>query len=240
MQNKWLVLFGLISFNLAQAEILGFEVGIDYWQHDISGQIQSGNANIETQSINFDENNDLNVFVVLEHPVPFLPNIKLQQNNINANGVISQTGAGLVSGSPGLLDSELDLSHTDLMLYYELLDNWVNLDLGLSAKYFDGYSRLSNEDVLRTNDYDDLIPLVYAKAQFDLPFTGLSAAATIETISLAGDDVTDFDLALKYRSLLGLGAALGYRVLDVDFTHGNNVRSELKTDGFYLGVYLDF
>lgn len=228
-------------FNRADADVIGFEAGVNYWSHSMSGEVRSPVADNNFVRIDFDDENDFNFFVTLEHPVPFLPNVKIQQNNIQSAGPVPLSDREFLGGQAIDVAGDIDLSHTDLMLYYEVLDNWVNLDLGLSAKYFNGYSQFNYPNLIDDRaDFDDWIPMLYAKAQFDLPLTGLSAAAALEALTFDDNDVVDLDLALKYQTKLGLGAALGYRTMDIDLKNINSFRSDLKVDGFYLGMYVDF
>ena len=238
-------LFFLLFSSVTQADVLGFSVGVDYFNYDMSGEVRSPVAADGAVNIDFDDSNDVNFYAQLEHPVPFLPNVKLQQNNLQADGLIPLSDPGFLGGATVFVSGDIDLSHTDVVLYYEILDNWVNLDLGLSAKYFDGYTRFELESqgqlvIDDESDFDDWIPMVYAKAQFDLPFTGFSAAATVEALSFDSNKVVDLDLALKYQSDFGFGADLGYRSLDVDLRNSNSFNSDLKTDGFYLGANFSF
>ncbi len=223
------------------ADVIGFEAGVNYWNHSMSGEVRSPLAANDYVRIDFDNNNDINMFVAFEHPVPFLPNVKLQQNNLQASGIVPIADANFQNGQTINVRGDIDLSHTDVILYYEILDNWVNLDLGLSAKYFDGYSRFNYENIINDEaDFDDWIPMLYGKAQFDLPLTGLSAAAVVEALTFDSNNITDVDLAVKYQTNFGLGAAVGYRAIDVDLKNINSFRSDLKSDGFYLGLNLDF
>lgn len=240
-----LVLFiSTAAGSVAQADVLNFSVGVSYLNHDMQGEVRSSVAADGSVDINFSDNNDVSFFLKFEHPVPFLPNVKLQQNNLQAAGLIPLANPTFLAGQEVLVNGDIDLSHTDIALYYELLDNWVNLDLGLSAKYFDGYSRFllreqGQELINDESQFDDWIPMVYAQAQFDLPMTGFSVAATVEALSFDSNHATDVDLALKYQNKLGLGADLGYRSLDVDI-NSSSFNSDLKADGFYLGVNFNF
>lgn len=216
--------------------ILGLYAGYHYWQHDLADDIESNSSNqnrSETGNI---------FYFALEHPVPFLPNVKLQQNEVKGQ----VTGTFQIIGIDGTIQniktrSVTDLSHSDITLYYEVLDNWVNLDIGLSAKYFDGNAVFYDQDISRgRKDIDEWIPLLYAKGQFDLPFTGLSAYGSLQTLSLGSDDVIDFEAGLNYETKMGLGATLGYRVLDVDINKNNGFRYNNSLDGFFLGVNFHF
>ena len=219
------IVFTPISF---ADTILGVYVGANYWHYDLSGDIQV-DQNSEAD-IDFDDGGNV-FYAALEHPVPFLPNIKLQQNNIQTDGLISIDTIEV--------NSDLDFSHIDLTLYYEVLDNWLNLDLGLSFKHFDGYTDFYYQDLLdERSDFSELVPMLYAKGKFDLPFTGFSASASLQALSFNSNKATDVDLAINYESSIGLGASTGYRTLDIDiddFTSNN-----VTIDGFYLGVNFHF
>ncbi len=234
-----LVFLGVL--NVASADVLGFSVGTQYWGYDIQGDVRSPITDGNTTAINFNNNTDLNFYASLEHPVPFLPNVKLQQNSIQSSGLIPTQDPSFLNGQLVMVNGNVDLSHTDLTLYYEVLDNWLNLDVGLSAKYFDGYMRFNYENVLNDElDFDHLIPMLYAKAQFDLPLTGFSVSATAQALSFDSNKVTDLDVAFKYQNKLGLGFDLGYRSLDVDLKNINSFKSDLRTAGFYLGANFNF
>lgn len=227
---------------VAQSDILGFSAGVNYLHHDMNGQVRSMVAADGEVEINLNDNSDVSLFIAFEHPVPFLPNVKLQQNNLQASGLIPVADASFLGGQAVLINGDIDLSHTGVVLYYELLDNWLNLDMGLSVKYFDGYSRFNypSQGFDDTSQFDDWVPMLYAQAQFDLPFTGFSAATTVEALSFDDNHVTDVDLALKYQHKTGLGADLGYRSLDVNLKNSNSFKSDLKSDGFYLGLNYNF
>lgn len=239
--NKVLALCLLLLMSGSSlADVLGFSVGVNYWQYDMDCTMRSPLAANDSVGIGFDDAS-VNIFAAFEHPVPFLPNVRLQQNNIQAAGLIPVSDANFQNGEVVYVSGDIDLSHTDVTLYYEILDNWVNLDLGLTAKYFDGYSRFQYDTLIDDeSDFDDWIPMVYGQAQFDLPFTGFSTAATVSALSFDSNHVTDLDLALKYQNKLGFGADLGYRTMDVDLKNINSFKSDLTIDGFYLGGRFEF
>ncbi|GAA4815754.1 membrane protein [Marinicella pacifica] len=224
--------------NVKADTILGLYAGYNYWQHDLADGIQ----------VNFtDEKNSEkgNIFyVALEHPVPFIPNAKIQHNTLTgeASGTMEILG---VDGNPQTVQARtaVDLSHNELILYYELLDNWINLDVGASVKYFDGYQPIHVQAMVQNRiKIDEWIPLLYAKGQFDLPFTGLSAYGSLQALSLGSNDVTDLEMGLNYETKMGLGATLGFRVLDVDFDVSDNVNLlyDQRLEGFFLGVNVHF
>jgi len=240
--NKLLLLMLMLSSSGAlMADVLGFSVGVNYWNYDVKGNVRSPLVENNRVAINFNDNNDLNPYLVLEHPVPFLPNFSLQQNSIESSGLIPVSDPTFLAGQEVLVRGDVNFSHVDLTLYYEILDNWLNLDLGVSAKYFDGYQRFNYESEINDElDFDDLIPMLYVKGQFDLPLTGLSAAASVKALSFDSNKVTDIEMALKYQFKLGLGMDLGYRNLDIDLKNINSFKSDMQMDGFFVAGYFEF
>jgi outer membrane protein len=236
MKHTTLILL-LLAGSVSQADtILGIYAGASHWQHDLADE-RNGDLAEQTSS------ETGNVFyLALEHPVPFVPNIKLQRNDIEGTARGELLGIG-VDGGITRVDalSRIDLSHTELMLYYEILDNWVNLDLGLALKQFNGTSALRLDgfsDVV--NDLDDLVPMLYGKGQIDLPFTGFSVYGSVQALSLGDDEVSDLELGLNYESSIGLGAVVGYRSLNTDWERRGNVNLDLQAEGFFVGLNYHF
>jgi outer membrane protein len=233
--------------SIASADFIGIYAGAERWNYDIDGYISSGDENIDlNQDLGLKDDDDNIYYLAFEHPVPFLPNVKVQQNNLKggAIGTASQSftfnDVPFVEGSE--LTSDYDLSHTDYTLYYELLDNWVNLDLGLTGKDFDGFAEINytaTTGVVGSRlDLKGTIPAVYGKAQFDLPFTGLSTGATLNIGEKSGDKVSDIKAYLAYEGESGFGLELGYRTFDFDFDDFDALNSDITIDGFYAGFTL--
>lgn len=60
--------------------------------------------------------------IAVEHPVPFLPNIKIKHTDLQAESNQSFSG---------LKRHQVDLDYSDFILYYEVLDNIISADIGL-------------------------------------------------------------------------------------------------------------
>lgn len=235
-----ILLLSLSSFVQADT-ILGIDVGAYYWAYDMKGSVGTSIGTDNQLPIDFSSNNNAVLYVALEHPVPFVPNVKIQHNPIDVTSEIIAFDNSLPDSQSVRVAGEVDLTHTELMVYYELLDNWVNLDFGLDIKYFDGSSRFYYPGVVDDKSIlEEWVPMLYGKARFDLPLTGLSIAASAKALSFDSNDVTDVDVAIHYEFDMGLGANIGYRALDVDIDNTNRFDSDLKTEGFYLGVNYHF
>lgn len=239
----------LTASSAASADFIGIYAGAERWNYDMDGYVGSGSENINlNDDLGLKDSDDNTYYVAFEHPIPFLPNIKIQQNNLkgNGNGIASQdftfNTRDFSQGDDVL--TNYDLSHIDYTLYYEILDNWVNLDLGLTGKQFDGHIVMDYApDVVSipnngTVNFKGTIPAVYGKAQFDLPFTGLSTGTTLNIGEKSGDKMSDVKAYLAYEGDSGFGVELGYRVFNLEFDNFDNLSSDISFDGFYAGFTL--
>ena len=98
---------------------------------------------------------------------PALPNVKLQHTRLGSRG------EGLLSRrfrlddveffAGGTVSTELDLTHTDAVMYYELLDNVVSLDLGGTLRVFNGHARAASRSrtLSESVDIDIAMPMAY-------------------------------------------------------------------------------
>ena len=162
------------------ADFVGLNIGVSHWSPDIKGSFSSGgNSKIQLENdLGYKDTTSTTLNVSFEHPVPLLPNIKYSGADLNSssNSTITKNldfeGKSYLANSN--ISSTLDLSHKDIVLYYEILDNWVNIDVGLDLKKFDGKVSISNADGSNPSsiDVDETIPMLYLAARFDLPLTG--------------------------------------------------------------------
>lgn len=237
----------LAASGTASADFIGIYAGAERWNYDLDGYVNSGDQNVDlNQDLGFKDSDDNTYYIALEHPIPFLPNVKVQQNNLegsalgNASKTFTFDGVVFTEGSG--LTSAYDFSHTDYTLYYELLDNWVNLDLGLTAKEFDGFAEINYQAtsgvVGSRLKFKGTVPTIYGKAQFDLPFTGLRTGAIVNIGEKSGDKVSDIKAYVAYEGDSGFGVELGYRTLDVEFDNFDSLTSDIKIDGVYAGFTL--
>ena len=236
---------GLIATLLAcptQADVLGAKVGVNYWAQSYEARVSKGGGKIDLDSsFDIDDENDFQVYVALEHPIPLIPNLLAQhtKSSTGGDGVITATifdRQELEGGVAG----KLDMTHRDVTAYYELLDNQIAFDLGLSIRVFDGSVLLVDEDGDQGElELDDVVPLVYFAGRFDLPATNWHVQADGNYISFDGDKVIDVKAALGWESVLGFGAELGYRYMDIDYNLGGGLL-EATGEGPYLGIYWDF
>ncbi len=248
-----LVVTSLLSVQMVQADVIGFEVGAYQWSPDYSGTLSSDSNG--TAGTVIDVKNDLGysdeshniLYASLEHPIPLLPNIKIVSTDLMASSSSTLTRDLIFGGTTYSVDEDVfsvfDMSNTEYTLYYELLDNWINLDLGITFRKYSGVVKLETDPagsgLNESEVLDFTIPLFYADVRADLPFTGFFVDAQANIIGYDNDSVSDLALTIGYESDFGLGASVGYRVFSLE-VEDDTFNSDLEFDGAYINVFYHF
>jgi outer membrane protein len=243
---KKILTAGLICLCLpvaAQADTLGIRIGASAWQQNFSGHAKSGAAGdrIEIEDdLGFDDDNGFQGYIAFEHAIPFIPNILVQRTVIDAdaNGNLNgKTFDGVTF--PGAVKSTIDLTNTDATLYYEILDNWVSLDLGLTARYFEKGFEIKNQTQSASLDIDQVIPMAYAAVKFDLPLTGLYVGADGNGTKYDDDTIIDVKAMIGWESTIGLGVEAGYRYFDIQYQDSKE-EADITIEGPFAGLFFHF
>ncbi|MCP4492273.1 MAG: TIGR04219 family outer membrane beta-barrel protein [Gammaproteobacteria bacterium] len=251
MNKMTLVILGIITLISAQvqvqADIVGLQIGTSSWTPDYSGTLvldsstTTGTPIDVEDDLGFSDESHSVVWVEIEHPVPVLPNFRLVLSTLDASASSTIVSPIIYGGETftGDIDTRFDMSNTELTLYYELLDNWINLDAGLSVRQYDGVSRVSSSTASASADLDFAVPLIYLDARIDLPFTGFFIDSTLNTISIDDSAITETLVGLGYESDFGIGGRLGYRSLELEFDEAD-LDVDLEFEGMYLNVFYHF
>lgn len=241
----------LLASNLYADSLLGIYAGAGIWQQNYDGSVRDlDSLGLVGTEIDFEndlglDDEDGNVFyIALEHGVPGLPNIKLQHTEleIDANNTLSmpiEFGDQSFSIADDIA-TEADLTHTDLTLYYQLLDNWVSLDLGLTVRFFDGFVDISSSTASAREEFEAPVPLLYLATRFDLPLSGLYAGVSINALGDGDNNLVDYQAALGYESDFGLGIEGGYRGLNLDLDDVDDIEVDLTIDGAFFSLFYHF
>ena len=231
----------------ASADAVGLRIGAYAWQQEFEGTVQDGPTEIDINStLGLDDETNNVFYVALEHPIPVLPNIALShtemevsaRNRLNENFVFDDQ-VFIVTDT---VTTNADLSHTDLTLYYEVLDNWVSLDLGLTVRAFDSSIDIKSSSGDAELDIDGALPMLYAAVKFDLPLTGLYVGASGSGISYEDSSITDYMLNIGYETTFGLGVEAGLRSFDINYEDEDDdtEQADLTVDGSYVSLFYHF
>lgn len=237
-----LAVAAMVALPSQAATVLGFKVGVDAMHADASGT--TGQQGGDTPKFSYDNKAQYSVWFNVEHPVPFLPNLKVRENRFEANGILTDANFSFRGiNLSEVVHNTIDLSNTDFVLYYELFDNDIlSLDAGAAYKKFDGSLEISRDSYRDSIDIDDGAVMGYLNAEVGLIGTGLYGYAEV----LAGIDHSDI---LDYQAGLGWqfdGVAIdtrvrvGYRKLQFQDNSFSGVKANVDIDGVFAGVELVF
>lgn len=228
----------------ASADTVGFEVGAAYWGAKTSGDFSYKGDTIDLEKdLGYGDKNTNFIWASFEHPVPIIPNLKIQHTSFDESQSTNTNKVFDGKTYSGVVNSNLKLNQTDFILYYELLDNWVNLDFGINGKYIDGSVSASDNSgttSASTKDLSYVIPIVYAKAKFDLPLSGLSVETDVSYITYADSDFYDVKGGILYETSFGLGGTVGYRAEKIKLDDVSDAYSDIEIKGAYAGLYYHF
>ena len=213
----------------AQADILfGVYGEAQYWFTGTSGGYGDSKA---FNGYEFEDEEQLRLSVALHHPIPLLPNVRIETQDMKTTGQFT-------SGNTG----ELDLSHDSAIFYYTFLDNsLVRLHAGVAAKRFYGHVADSSGNAWNLSE---TIPTAYALVGGGLPFTGLSAYARGHVLAIDSSSLQDIEIALEYRILdsvlLDGSIQVGYRYFNVELDDVAGLYSDVEFKGPFVGFQLHF
>lgn len=236
----------------ASADFLGFFIGGGTYNAEFSGTFNSADTRREIDledDLGLDDDTATFFYVAFEHPVPVLPNIKLVRTEMDQESTSTLTEEiefnNKTYSADAEVESKIDLSHTDVTLYYELLDNWVNFDLGLTVRQFDGELAITGTEATSgitetaQEDVDFPVPLLYGKAQFDLPLTGLYAAVEGNWIGFGGNVFFDATGKVGYETSIGFGVEGGMRSITLEIDE-DDLEADMDFTGLYLAAHYHF
>lgn len=231
-------LFLLFSSALC-ADTIGGEASIGFYYHNIEGT--SGYRTLKpvdvVDTLDFSSSQDIFLKAYIEHPFPLFPNVKLGHSTLSydESARVSSFSWGDIKNFNGNIDSSFSLSYTDTTLYYELLDNWAELDAGFTFRYLSGDMVINTAQASDAVSYSTLFPMLYGKVRFNIPSTDVSVQAEVNLITFSGLTSYDYEVSVRYSFAMGLGIEAGYKTLHLD---SNDLADGLKTDIDLSGPYL--
>lgn len=241
----------LTSASACSDTLLGIYGGMGMWDVSLDGSMGVDEIPVTTNELGIDSDSSNFFYVAFEHPIPLLPNVRLQHLTLKSTGnaVVNRnfTFNDMTFPANAATFTNLELTQTDITLYYEVLDNWISLDLGLTAKVLDGFGRVLAEpeglDVIEEEtSVEGALPMLYGMVRFDLPLTGFYAGGHLNYISYDNNSVSDIDVKVgwMFDSILDFGAELGYRQFSMELNDFDDANADLTYDGPYLNLAVHF
>jgi len=254
------LLAGLLGIS-AQADIIRVEAGAGIWQNKITGNITSQDtAGTATQTfdvdlLNYDKESKAYVWVYIKHPVPILPNLRLEYAAVDFSGTSTQSFDYLGNDYDANTKSDITLDQFDIIMYYNILDNtaWTTIDLGLDIKIIQskfnavGTTALSPTVPIEVHESQTLpVPMAYARVRFELPFD-IGVEGIGKYSAYKDSKVIDYLIKVDYTLTdvlpVDIGLEVGYRYEKLDIDGGDfdiDTSGVLEVDGIFAGAVLRF
>lgn len=237
-------LFCLLALSVplaANADFLSISAGGGGWNATPSGSIKKTTdpASVDlNDNLFWDTETQGYAFITLEHFVPILPNARLMLTQID------QSGSGITSFDfdgqtfSGNVSNKFTIDALDLLLYYEVLDNVVSLDLGLNIRNLKVDYTINNGSST-TDSLDETVPMLYVLVGGS-PWPDLVISGELSYVAFSGSSISDFTAKIAYTTNFFVGFEAGYRQQKYEFDDISDTDAKLDFDGVFAGAYLKF
>lgn len=205
------------------ADLLRAEIGVGVFSAEPGGTFEpeAGGSGAELKDdLGIDKANDLYVWAFLKHPVPIIPNVRIEYLALNH--------------APDDADS-FGVNELDGILYYNLLDDtlFVTLDLGIDIKYIEAdYG----------NNETATVGLLYGRGRVE-PTEWLGFEAILQATNYGENKGYDARLKVDYTMtfipVVKPGLEVGYRIHKLQYAIGD-ILNKAEYSGVYGGLMVRF
>lgn len=239
----------LVLATTAMADFTRVEMGAGVWMQDSEGSISYTDSGADgSYNSSEDDNTQGYIWVLIKHPIPVLPNLRLEYVGLEDKGLV--TGEFKEFNVGGVTTAmTYDMKQYDIIPYYNILDNtaWITLDLGLDIKVIDiSYNVSPSAPFTGYSGSETVaIPMLYVRSRFEVPATDIGLEADIKYVTTGDSTVYDIrakiDYTLDFVPVIQPAIELGYRVQKIDIDEsGVDSKVDLEFSGVYVGLMLRF
>mgnify|MGYP000257901800 CR=1 FL=1 len=239
--------------------IAGLYIGGQIWDNEATGIFGESGGQV---NFNLDDKQQGSFFIALEHPIPFIPNLKISSTSLETQGVTTLDSEFTFGNEVFAVGAEVsagfDVSYIDYTLYYEFFDNGLfSFDFGLTGRDFSGdvsvSTQINTAPVGDTPIYstatgniatDEIVPMVYVSSTVGLPFTGLNVFAEGNFLSLDDHTLYDYQAGVSYdvinNIMVDFNLTVGYRSVKLQLEDLSDLYSDLEFKGVFIGAVVHF
>ena len=170
MEIKQLVcIAALTSPLMANADTLSVSAGGGVWNESPSGNFQTTIDPVDVDiedSLFWDKESQGYFFITIDHFVPIIPNVRLMHTKIDHSGSGDANFSFDGINFNGNVSNDFSMETTDIIAYYEILDNIVSLDIGLNLRNLKIDYTITGDDgsggsSTTTDSVSETIPMLY-------------------------------------------------------------------------------
>ncbi|WP_448549564.1 TIGR04219 family outer membrane beta-barrel protein [Thalassotalea fusca] len=254
MKKTALALSTAALFTLpVQADVLGLYVGGQIWDNTSSGTVGESN---NLQDFNLGDEQQGSFFIAVEHPLPFIPNVKVASTTLDSSGSTTLTAdfefGGETFNEGTVISSDFNVDYVDYTLYYEIFDNGLfSFDVGLTGRDFGGDVKVAAPSVTTPSDTitgsistSEIVPMLYVSTQIGIAATDLNVYAEGNFLSFDDHTMYDYQAGISYElidnALIDVNLTLGYRAVSMQLEDLNDLYTDIEFKGAYAGAVVHF
>ena len=244
----------------ASADFTRVEAGAGVWQQTPNGYASrddgDGVLSLKgTYTSDKKESSETYAWILIKHPIPILPNLRLEYVSISDEGTTQGTSIGGITMPAGIasLPTTIDMKQYDIIPYYNLLDNtfWMTVDLGLDVKVIQSDATVAAVNIAvppasfpgYSSSDTTAIPLLYLRTRVEIPVTNIGVEADVKAITDGTNTMYDarakVDYTLDFIPVVQPAIEVGYRVQKLKIDDGAT-QIDLDYSGVYAGLMVRF
>ena len=174
----------------------------------------------------------------------FVPSVGLQTNikdhkqRANVDPLVVFDSVAYSGGK--MVDSQVDLTHRDHLIYYRLGYSDIDIDLGVNVVRFDGRVILRDDNMHEIIEHDQTRPGLYGSVQYDIPQSNFYFKANSTYVLDTSSEFNKARVMMGYRADSGIQLELGYQAYRAEWSDYKNTDGNLKFEGLYTGLRFNF
>ena len=224
--------------------------GAGVWNAEPSGKAQyKGDRFDVSDDTGLEGSNNFYVWGALEHPLPLLPNVRIERNAFSSSGSKTTSFEFDRTVFTGNIDTDFDLDQLAIIGYYILPIPVVDIRLGLGADTIDGKIAVSGSvggiGQSRSTNLSVTLPIVYAGVRYDFGTLPIGIETDIKYIGYGDSSLSDYSIKIDWTFLsfgVDLAVEAGYRAwsLVIDDLSGTDAETDISVAGAFAGLSVVF
>ncbi|WP_457639770.1 TIGR04219 family outer membrane beta-barrel protein [Persephonella sp.] len=250
------VLFSALILSVPAFAVPGVdgEISAGYIKQDIDGWIKyKGDSADVDKDLNIGKENSFFVRAKLEHPIPILPNIKLQYTRMrfSGDGTVKRTFTfgNITVNVNERVQTKLDLDHYDFVMFYNLpfinVLPMVDAELGLNVRVIDFYAKVRRVSTGEEDSTSFVAPIPMLHGSLELsPISFISFLVEGNGIAYQGSHYYDFSGEVRVKPLQTLMVdvfiGIGYKYEKLKIDDISDTSADVKVKQPYIQAGLLF
>jgi len=248
-----IIIASSVASTSVQADTIGVYLGGQVFNSNARGLFGEKNQQID---FNLDTKKQGSFFIAIEHPLPFIPNLKISSMKLDTKGKTTLnsdfTYGGTTFPSDSAATTDFKTDYIDYTAYYELFDNdLITFDLGLTVRDISADVMVSGTSAttppvsstakISASTY---VPLAYVATNIGIPSTDFNIYGEGNFLSVNGQTLYDYQVGVSYELVdniaVGVNLTAGYRNIKFQLKDVDNLYTDLTFSGVFAGAVVHF